>query len=374
MILSMLSMILSTLLSLLTAFSGMGARAEAPGVPVWDQTYYEANYKPVRLAPRFEVIFDEPLLQAFDGLKEETGFDIVGVVNSFPDIYHFHRWMVRAFPGFFYDWADNWLAKGNSYEGIDGSRMVLYRLVGTAAAMPVRARFTADPIDWSPNSYAIRLELGYEDGSVRDFPTYSVYNAETGEFGEENGVSGLGYNFIFGDKNYAYTTLNPFQRGLGYMKLYDDLLLQTNKSVNVETVRLKFPYEGKDWMLQLWKGRYFITTGAEIGIYNKPPSRLVEFYNAVTDEERVEMSFKLTVNDNGAQNVLIDRPLTLQWWMTGFAVRRYLYTPDKLTLETEIVPTDEAMKDALIASLKKEEAKGSLTYTESAEGTLLIVW
>jgi len=377
MLTSLLGIILSTVMSLLTAFSAMGTRAEAPGIPAWDQAYYIANHIAMRFLPRFEVEFDEPLREAFEGLKDESGLDMIGVANSVPDVFALHRWLVNLLPGFIYDLQDSWMAKADSYEGEngDGTRMVLYRALGSLVAMPVKARFVAvqDRED-EPENYLINLELTYANGSKKEFTTYSRYDAVTGEFGEYNGIAGLGYNIHFKGEYGAYTTTtdDSWQRGLGYMKLYDDLALQGTGMVNAHTVRLKFPYAGKDWMLQLWKGRYFITSGGEIGLYNKPRSRLIEFYDAVSDAERVEMSFLLTARDNNGEDItLISIPRHIHWWVTGFAIRKQIYTPDKLTLETEILPIDDAMKAALKSALDKEAA---VSYTESDSGALLIKW
>jgi len=378
MITSLLGIILSTALSLLTAFSGMGARAEAPGVPAWDQAYYTAHYTVKPLLPRFEIEFDEPLREAFEGMKEESGLDVIGIANSIPDVFALHRWMAGLFSGFLYNLRDTWMAKGDSYEGEggDGARMVLYRALGTVVAMPVKARFVVvqdNPDD--PDDYLVNLRLTYADGSEKEFTTYSRYNAATGEFGEYNGIAGLGYNIHFKSEYGPYTTTtdDSWQRSLGYFKLYDDLVQKTD-AAKLTTVRLKFPYAGKDWMLQLWKGRYFVTTGAEIGLYNKPPSRLFEFYDAASDTERVGMSFKLTAHDKGEDITLIDLPARTHWWLTCFAVRKQIYTPDKLTLETEIIPIDDAMKAALKGALDREMANNVLTYTESGSGSLLIKW
>jgi len=376
MLLSLLSIILATLIGFVNVFSNMGVRAESPGRPAWDQAYYSAHV-PLRLMPRFEITFDPPLQEAFADLALASGFDVEGVVNSFPDIFYFHRWLVRAFPGLFYSWADNWMAKGDAAEAAgEYAKMGAYRIFGSSVAMPVRAHFEAVPLENAPHEYEIWLCMIYADGSTRKIDGNFVYNEETGAIGAGDGISGLGFNFHFnyldGNGAYAYTTHNPFMRVLGYSKLYDVLLLQTSAMVNVDTVRLKFPYAGKNWMLQLWKGRYFITTGGEVGIYNKPASRWIDFYDAATDSERIEMSFKISHKETGA--VFVDRPLTLHWWMTGFAVQERLYTPDKVTLETEIVPIDEPMKLALVGALEREASKNALSYTETAEGHLLITW
>ncbi|MCL2301203.1 MAG: DUF4474 domain-containing protein, partial [Firmicutes bacterium] len=206
-----------------------------------------------------------------------------------------------------------------------------------------------------PYEYGIHITCTYADNSKCSIDTYSRYNKLTGEFGEGNGVGGLSYNFNFNEA-LAYTTNNSWQRGLGYMKLYDTLLLQTSDMVNIDTVRLKFGYKGKDWMLQLWKGRYFNTSGGEIGLYNKPKDRFIEFYDCATDEERIYMSFKITTDDTTIDDpVLINRDVEIHWWFTGFAVRRKLYTPSHLTLGTVVVPADTEMYTALKGALDKEK-------------------
>jgi len=386
MILSMFKIIIATLLSILIAFSSMGARAETPGVPAWDKDVYAAyvgnRSRLLRILtlglappPRCEITFDETLAQAFAMLEANSGFDVEGTANSLPDIFYYHRWLVKLLPDFFYNLRDNWMAKGDAWqEAGDGSLMVLYRLLGVSAAMPVQVHIAAERSESDPDEYAVIIYLTYADGSLRFFNTFSTYNTSTGEFGENNGIGGLGYNFNI-KKSWAYTTGDPFQRKLGYIKFYDDMLLQTSDMVNVDTVRLKFPWRGKDWMLQLWKGRYFTTTGGEVGLYNKPQSRLVEFYDAAADDERIGMSFKITAHDESGDIVLIDRPVQNHWWMTGFAVREYLYTPERITLETEIVPADEEMKLGLIAALNREAAKGVLTYTEQeSDASLMVRW
>jgi hypothetical protein len=245
--------------------------------------------------------------------------------------------------------------------------MVLYRLLGIIAGMPTHSHVGAVPQDeLDPHvDYEIFIDCTYADGKKLRLKTFTKYNTESGEFGEGNGISGLGFNFNFNfdsdDGPYAYTTKASWQRSLGYMKLYDTMFLQTSKMVNIKTVRLKFDYAGKDWMLQLWKGRYFITTGGEIGIYNKPKNRKIEFYDVAGDKELINMSFRI-IADKGTDGeiLVIDRDVLYSWWMTGFGVQRYVYTPNRLTLESTVVPIDDAMCDALKRSLDKEK----VPYTE----------
>ena len=351
MITSFLFTLLSTLFSIVTAFSNAGAAAEAPGTPVDMRAHLRGSSA--------YVTFDERLTQAFDAMEAETGFNISDVAASVPDLFRYQRWTTRLFPGLLYGLRDSWLTDGNPW-------------LGVVIGMPEKMHLKTEPTEWAPDSeYYLVLEMTYADSSVRSFNTGNTYNAVTGILGYRTGLLGLGFNLNLKDM-WAYTTDDPPQRALGYCKLYDDLLLQ-NKAVNAATVRLKFPYQGKDWMLQLWKGRYFTTTGGEIGIYNKPASRFIEFYDAATDEERIGMSFEIYITQT--EQPLVVRPVQTHWWMTGFAINRYVYLPNQLTLKTEIVPTDEAMKQGLMAALDKEAASGVLSYTESDDGASLhIVW
>jgi len=367
MIIAFLSTVFSAFLSIVLAFANAGAAAETPGTPTWDATAYTASYitrnNIKRLLsfgivppPYYEITFDEVLGDALDELTADTGFDIPGIAAGLPDFFYYQRWMAKLFPNFFYDLRDGWLVSGNEILGI---------IIG----MPQKMHFKTEPTD-TPNEYRVLLEMTYADGSVAVTDTRSKYNAETGDLGTHRGILDLGFNLNFKEK-WAYTAYDPPMNALGYMKLYDDLLLQ-NTAVNAVTVRLKFPYQGQDWMLQLWKGRYFNTSGGEIGLYNKPTSRLFEFYDAASNE-RIGMSFEIYVKETGQP--LIVRGVENHWWMTGFAMNRQLYLADLLTLKTEIIPADAAMMEGLLFALEREAPGAGLSYKVSDDGTrLFIVW
>ena len=367
MITSLLFRAVAWIASIVVAFSNLGAAAEKkPSVPTWDQKYYEQqlNKRTLRFAPKWDITYHDVLLEAFDDLKERGGLDVPAASAALKDPYSTHRWIVKLFPGLIYSLRDKWMAKGDEWDKKnDPVKMVFYRLLGLCIAMPTKVKIVAEPQDdLDPHvNYEIFIDCTYVDGSVRRLKTFSKFNTETGEFGEPNGISGLGFNFNFNfDGNggpYAYTTKKSWQRSLGYMKLYDIMFLQTTKMDNIGTVRLKFDYAGKDWMLQLWKGRYLNTTGGEIGIYNKPKDRKIGFYDVAGDNELVYMSFKIIAEDDGriADPVVIDRPVMYSWWMTGFGVQKYQYLANQLTLESLLVPIDAAMYNALKAAMDREK-------------------
>ena len=82
-----------------------------------------------------------------------------------------------------------------------------------------------------------------------------------------------------------------------------------------DTQRYKFDYEGKNWMIQVWKGQYGITSGAEIGVYTKSPDNPVEFYSCASDEDCLKMSFDLYKKGE----LFFHREDESHWWLTGFA-------------------------------------------------------
>ena len=380
-----IKMMISTLISLVVVISSTGAYAETSGSPMWDSEAYAArvnsrNFIPRLLTlglyppPALAIEFDEVLTGVFDDMEETSGFVIQDFMEaSIPDVFRYNRWLVSLFPGMYYGWRDNLLARGDAaQEAGDWDMAAIQRVLGLAVAMPVKVSFFTVPANY--DEYEIFMRMYYEDGSDRAISTHSYYNRATGHLGEPNGVAGLGYNVNLA-QSYAYTINHSWQRALGYTVLYDIVALDTNDTVTVETVRLKFPYQGRDWMLQLWKGRYFLTSGAEIGLYNKPASRFIDFYDCATDEERIVMDMAVIAHcDHYGDIEIITRDRDLYWWVTGFGIRRYIYTADQMTVITNVFPTDAEMMAGMRAALDAHVADGTLTYEVTEEGALLITW
>ena len=92
-----------------------------------------------------------------------------------------------------------------------------------------------------------------------------------------------------------YSVMDCWQREMGYCRLYDEGSADFNMVMHCEPVC--FTYNGKRWMIELWKGQYGITTGAEIGIYNtasddiKTKQFTGTYYDCASDDERLDMSF-----------------------------------------------------------------------------------
>ncbi len=151
--------------------------------------------------------------------------------------------------------------------------------------------------------------------------------------------------------DYFYSLMDAWQRKAGYCRLYDEASPTFNMIMDCEPIT--FSYGGKRWLIELWKGQYGITTGAEIGIYNttRPDVQSTKFtgtfYEAVTDAERMPLSFVLRKN----RKVLLKRS-ALHWWITAFKLGEFSET-DTLIMDAKITfPNSEmcrAFTDALIA-------------------------
>lgn len=105
-------------------------------------------------------------------------------------------------------------------------------------------------------------------------------------------------------------------------------------------------------LIELWKGQYGITTGAEIGIYNTTREDINTekfkgtFYETIQDNERMPLSFVLRKNGK----VLLRRG-ELHWWLTGFVLGEYSST-DSLTMDAKIQFPNREMCSAFVNALR----------------------
>src|SRR5690242_20482520 len=70
------------------------------------------------------------------------------------------------------------------------------------------------------------------------------------------------------DQDIIYSRMDALQRNFGYAFGYDAAALAMNAVIDCEPVF--FDYDGKHWMIELWKGQYGLETGCEIGVYTRP--------------------------------------------------------------------------------------------------------
>lgn len=144
-----------------------------------------------------------------------------------------------------------------------------------------------------------------------------------------------------------YTPLYPWQRYFGYNVGFD--IAAPIAGMVFDTERLEFVYEGKEWMIQLWKGQYGITAGAEVGLYNRDPEKAMQ-YDCADDEDLIEMQFDFY---NQGKYVFSRGP-EKHWWLTGFKVF-HVGIPFTITMDITLKFTDNQMASAFLKSLKKAQ-------------------
>ena len=209
--------------------------------------------------------------------------------------------------------------------------------------------------------YQILTLYSTRAGEVYWVPQGIEYDAATGWiYGTENdGILGIGFDYNV-SKYMARSTPNAWLRPLGYNRLVDmaaPLLL-----TYLDTLRFPFEYEGRDWMIQFWKGLYGPSNGAEIGLYEKPSGRPF-FWDA--SGTMLDISMQLYQGDK----LFFDYGTQRTWWTGGFRYGNFrrtpLVCPRQLRLTGAIAFEDQGMADAFLASFK--ENKGAY-MTGSLDG------
>ena len=114
-----------------------------------------------------------------------------------------------------------------------------------------------------------------------------------------------------------------------------------------DTVRTTFVYGGKEWMIQMWKGNYFIANGGEVGLYWREKGQIGSFYNCANDDQMMEMQMKLSIGDK----VLINTKPQMHWWLTGFKFG-VLSSPKNCVVRATLYAYDDEMADGIEAALQ----------------------
>ncbi len=175
--------------------------------------------------------------------------------------------------------------------------------------------------------------------------------------------------FEYDDKQgIYYSQMNPLQRNFGFNFVYDTAAPIVGMIYDTE--RLEFVYNNKEWMVQLWKGQYGITSGAEVGLYSRDPDRAVQ-YDCADDDELIVMQYDFY---NMGEYVFSRGP-EKHWWLTGFKVFN-AGIPFMITMDITLKFTDNQMASAFLVALKKAQrasAINPINYKRTGS-TIRFVW
>lgn len=153
------------------------------------------------------------------------------------------------------------------------------------------------------------------------------------------------------DQDIFYSIMNPWQRNVGYCRLYDELAAPLGMIMDCEPIF--FDYDNRKWMISFWKGQYDLVTGGEIGVYTGglrlhiPGFFNGTFYNAVKDNECLNMSY--TLRKNGRKMFTREGK---HWWLTGFKLGEFS-EPSELTMDVSVTFKDGLMRDAFLTGFRK---------------------
>ena len=285
-----------------------------------------------------------------EGVLNTTGVDFSKIYNNLPQSNQYAELLTSTLrldipetQKYLNSVSGDYFAEGNAVMG------VVVRMVSVWLGIVDEVKLVTKQVEGSPNLHELGVEITYRDGRKDGSFSGIFYDSEENSFVGRNGEPALiGYHMDF-DDNVIYTGINVWQRELGFNIFYDVFCYLTPAFFHYTTQRVKFNYDGKDWMLQLWKGRYAIANGGEVGVYTRDESKSGTFYDCASDEDMLVMSMDVYHGDD----LLFSRPAALHWWVTGFQLSDTGYLPHSLTIVSTITMKDEEMLAAVTEALDK---------------------
>lgn len=157
------------------------------------------------------------------------------------------------------------------------------------------------------------------------------------------------FGFFYDEKQGVFTSrLDAWQRKQGYEDLFDRAATGLNMVLDAWPVH--FDYEGRTWLIELWKGQYGINTGGEIGIYHAKDIVPEVFYktshfDAAEDDEMPQMICRL--ERKGKE---LYRQNKEHWWLTGFQMGSFS-KPSELRLTATLHFREQKMAVAFYRGL-----------------------
>lgn len=332
--------------------------------------YRKLTFRGDEPVEHFNFVTDELIQELCKEIADETGLDLLLMTSNLPESNNYVALVMDTFQidtvalrEVVFEIKDEQYAKGNGLLG------KLFYFFGVYLSVIEKCEAYCLPAEGRTEEfYEIHLGITMRDGATEVVGTGIIINTETGEVFDDHGrgLVGTGYNFSTAEM-LVYTLPNAWVRDFGFCFLYD-LFSYTTPFFFYETRRIKFDYEGKDWMVQVWKGNYLVSNGAEVGVYNRDRIRFGSFYDCVNDEDMLEMSMQLYHDDD----LIFERENQLHWWLTGFRISDVLYPADSMTLNFSITMKDAEMLDAFCKSIDKHYKK-DMSYTVDGL-TVTVVW
>lgn len=306
---------------------------------------------PLLTEKTFAITVDDTIQSVIDNIIDKKGVDFSEVYNILPDFsrsadvisstLHFDIPLLQSITK---ELANVLFANDKATLG---TLTELFRIwLGVVAD----CKLQLTPVEGQDGLLRFEAVVTYKDGRVETVPSNICINQKTNEMtGIDGGPAVLGFSMDF-DQMYTYTGVNVWQRNFGFCVEYDIFCFLTPYIMHYVTQRIKFVYNDKEWMCQVWKGTYFIANGGEVGFYNRPIGSKGTFYKCASDDELLKMSLEVY----HGKDLIFKREPIEHWWVTGFEVDDTCYLPETLTLISTITMKDEEMLEAFTKALDKK--------------------
>ncbi len=306
---------------------------------------------------RIEITLDETILNITSQMCGESGLDFSLIIANLPNLNIIPNYFIEKYNINTTQFREDRYAKEAEYAAQGNDLMAtVCRTIGAFMSIIDKMYVYTIKTD-KENVYELVLYLEFEDGTTETHYPGVYIDMETGECYGKNGtgVFGIGHNFNFYEMT-MYSVVDCWMRNYGFCLFYDIAANLSPVNFTYITRRFKFSYDGLDWMVQIWKGNYFIANGGEVGLYWREKGQVGSFYNCATEE--IPMSLQVSIGDK----VLVNRKLQDHWWISGFNIGEKLYLPSALTLKSTLVMPDKEMLEAFTAAID-ENVMGDVTYT-----------
>jgi len=195
--------------------------------------------------------------------------------------------------------------------------------------------------------YELAANYAQRNGKQMQSKTGLRYNVKTGELyaGDHRGLFGTKRNINLNDI-FFFNEVATWQQRFGFNALYD--LASPLLLYDLDCLRIKFPYEGKDWMFQLWKGSYtVVSNGLEIGVYEKPQSRKIGHYDCS------DLMLPMEVALYHGEKRMLSHKMEKTWWITAFQPGLKI-NPKEMTMESKITFDDPKMQKLFVKELRAQ--------------------
>lgn len=308
---------------------------------------------------KFNMTLDSMLSEASAYIFENSGFNIEQIITTLPETNQYSEFIVKAFRINTTEMRNQAYVRSKELaaEGKTAKSYIL-RWFSVWLSIIDSVEGTTIPVEGEDGVYEIIAAVTYKDGATDVIHSTIYYNPETGMvYGQDptKGMLGLGYNFSV-KEILAFSPINIWMRNFGFCLFYD-IFSYTTPFFNYNTRRIKFDYDGLEWMIQVWKGNYLVSNGGEVGIYTRKPGSIGTFYNCATDEQMMTMSIDIYHDDE----LLMHRDPTLHWWLNGFVMDDTLYLAKSMTAVFSVEMKDEEMVNAFTQAIDKHY-RHDMTY------------